>query len=151
MQYNGIELKEFTSDKPVVFNPPRKMLVWDHLSSQDSKERIVYAYVPRLPMPAVICDDYTWAHCAEIPEKLKPSRVTNVELARWLAQGNGVCRYCLGSKVQSYAEYYDDRANYKCNSSLRVREWDDTDWHEPTADYLGLDRWVDKARGTNTL
>lgn len=63
----------------------------------------------------------------------------------WLAQGNGVCRYCPGSKVQSYAEYYEDKANYKCNSSLRVRKWEDFDWHEPTADYMGLDSWVDKA------
>ena len=29
MKYKGKELKEFTSDKPVVFDPPKKMVVWD--------------------------------------------------------------------------------------------------------------------------
>ena len=30
MKYKGIELKEFESEKPVLFDPPRKMLVWDY-------------------------------------------------------------------------------------------------------------------------
>ena len=29
MQYKGKELVEFTSDKNVAFNPPKKMFVWD--------------------------------------------------------------------------------------------------------------------------
>ena len=29
MIYKGIELKEFTSEKPVVFDPPKRMLVWN--------------------------------------------------------------------------------------------------------------------------
>ena len=33
MKYKGIELKEFTSDKTVVFDPPKEMLVWDYESS----------------------------------------------------------------------------------------------------------------------
>ena len=29
MKYKGIELKEFTSEKPVIFDQPKRMLVWD--------------------------------------------------------------------------------------------------------------------------
>lgn len=140
MKYNGIELKEFTSDKPILFDPPKKMLVWDKLSITPI-EKLVDAYIPSHNSP-VISQYSNWAYCAEIP---KARRATNRELIKWLAQGNGVCRYCPGSKVQSYAEYYENTANYKCNSSWRIRKWEDTEWHEPTADYLGLDSLTDKA------
>lgn len=138
MKYKGIELQEFKSDKPVVFDPPRKMLVWDHLSSQDSKERIVYAYVPRRPMPAVICDDYTWAHCAEIPERPKPRRATNRELSKWLAQGNGEWKANNEnfSRRRAYFDYTDDLAPVL---NVLIRKWDDDDWREPTVDYMGLE------------
>lgn len=138
MKYKEMELKEFTSEKPVVFDPPRKMLVWDHLSSQDSKERIVYAYVPRRPMPAVICDDYTWAHCAEIPER-KFRLATNRELIKWLAQGNGLCKHRLDSMVQCIAKCDKVELDNECNPNWNVCKWDDTEWHEPTADYMGLE------------
>ena len=28
MKYKGIELNEFESEKPVIFDPPKRMLVW---------------------------------------------------------------------------------------------------------------------------
>lgn len=30
MTYNNQELKEFESDKPIIFDPPKLMICWDH-------------------------------------------------------------------------------------------------------------------------
>lgn len=73
MKYNGIELEAFTSDKPVVFDPPKKMLVWDD-SSIEPKECPVVAYAPNRIRFPVIADDCIYRHCAEIPEESKPGR-----------------------------------------------------------------------------
>ncbi len=127
MKHNGIELKEFTSDRPVVFDPPRDMLVWDSGYSE-ALARLVHAYVPVRHWP-VIAEDNNWTHCAEIPEQPKPRRATNRELAKWLAQGNG-------ERV-----FVDDHRsdNLPVSECVRVRKWDDEEWHEPTADYMGLE------------
>lgn len=45
MKYKGIELEEFKIDKPVAFNRPKRMLVWN--TDQGSPvEDIVFAYIP---------------------------------------------------------------------------------------------------------
>ena len=83
MNHKGVELEEIT--KPQLFDPPKKMLVWDHYAN--IVELDVYAIVSRKDFP-VICENSNWKHCAEIPEsKSKP--VTYRELARWLAEGHG--------------------------------------------------------------
>lgn len=71
MKYKGIELTEFKSKKPVLFDPPKKMLVWDGLSCYPY-EKPVDAYIPSHKYP-VICQSSIWGHCAEIPEDAKPS------------------------------------------------------------------------------
>ena len=138
MKYNGTELKEFTSDSIVVFDPPRKMLVWD-TGRIEVSARAVQAYIPGRDWP-VIAEDNTWKHCAEIPEEPKSRRATNMELAKWLAQGNGLVKTSCGSCMCSYldwlATYNVDDA---CSNELVVRKWDDEEWHEPTADYMGLE------------
>lgn len=81
MKYDGIELKEFTSRTPVVFDPPKKMIVWD----DDDPKKIptyedwtckVHAYIPSARYP-VVADQHTYQHCAEIPQEPKPRRATN--------------------------------------------------------------------------
>ncbi len=136
MKYNGIELKEFTSDKPVVFDPPRKMLVWD-CESDPITEDTVEAYFPNRS-GRVLGMNEQWAHCAELPEEPKPRRATNREVAKWLAQGNGEWRNsspflpaCSTDLI--YTEDADPASN------LLIRKWDDTEWHEPTADYMDLE------------
>ena len=66
MKYKGIELKEFTSDKPVVFDPPKNMVVWDY-GIYPRKDRVI-AYVAGGDAPVVTPHNH-WDYCAEIPEE----------------------------------------------------------------------------------
>lgn len=131
MEYKGIKLKEVT--EPQIFDPPKKMLVWGRYES--ITELDVYAITSRKDFP-VICENTTWRHCAEIPEELK-NHVTRRELARWLAQGNGEVKD--GNVVYSDWDYFVENENEAVNNGLVVRTWDDTEWHNPTREYLGLD------------
>ena len=131
MEYKGIELKEVT--EPQFFNPPKKMLVWDHYG--DVVELKVYAVVNRgADSFPVICQYSTWKHCAEIPES---NPVTYRELARWLTEGNGEVMWA--NNVLSNWNYSTDEENKALDESLSVRKWNDTEWHKPTREYLGLE------------
>lgn len=137
MKYKGIELREFTSDKPVVFDPPRKMLVWDGLS--DSPVEVeVYAFMPAWRYPVATANQ-TFAHCAEIPEQPEPRRATNRELAYWLAQGYGEFSWASSEVAHYDFAYGFDETGDACGEDIHVRKWDDDEWHEPTADYMGLE------------
>ena len=131
MEYKGIELKEVT--EPQFFNPPKKMLVWDHYG--DVVELKVYAIVNRgADSSPVICQYTTWKHCAEIPES---NPVTYRELARWLSEGKGEVMWA--NNVLSIWNYSTDEDSKALDESLSVRKWDDTEWHKPTREYLGLE------------
>lgn len=67
----------------------------------------------------------------------EPRRATNRELARWIAEGKGeiLIPHCVTQHV-SYAVGQD---NAECVSGQQVRKWSDTEWHEPTVDYLDID------------
>ena len=136
MKYKGIELKEFESEKPVLFDPPKRMLVWNDCDNEPFEENVV-AFIPRTHF-AVIGTDYNFYHCAEIPEVLC-RRATNRELAKWLVQGNG--QYKTGGSPRLWTEHpydigYDEEA---CPNTIKVRKWCDKEWHEPTLEYLGLE------------
>ena len=149
MKYNGIELKEIT--EPQIFDPPKKMLVWDCIASDSSSavilEKNVFGIIKTKDGYAraiVDAENFTgvtvYMHCAEIPEAPKPRRATNRELARWLAQGNGQVQdssalFCIFSSI-NYGSSCDDDLVLDI---YKVRKWEDDDWHEPTADYLGLE------------
>ena len=132
MEYKGIELKEVT--EPQIFDPPKKMLVWGRY--EIITELDVYAIVSRKDFP-VICENTTWRHCAEIPEVLESKLVTYRELARWLSEGNGEVMWA--NNVLSNWNYSTDEENKALDESLSVRKWDDTEWHKPTREYLGLE------------
>lgn len=132
MKYKGIELKEETTLQ--IFNPPKLMLVWD----SDEKCPVmqnVCAIVNREPF-RVITENAAWRHCANIPE----TTVTNRELAKWLAQGNGEMRKdtCMAT-VYSFLSYDNSLANNPVNAYIKVRRWTDTEWVSPTREYLGLE------------
>ena len=129
MKYKAIELKEVT--EPQLFDPPKKMLVWE--SYENITELDVYAIVSRKDFP-VICENTTWKHCAEIPES---KLVTYRELARWLSEGNGEVKD--DNVVYSNCNYYNYQENNPIKDSLFVRKWDDTEWHKPTREYIGLE------------
>lgn len=141
MNYKGMELVKVS--EPQIFNPPKKMLVWD---SYDDKiyirdvVAIVLDNTQQLRTIAAQPDGSSgvaiWMYCAEIPEGLKPRRVTNKELAKWIAEGHGQVRHNSGYANISWCYDLD---NALVSVGAEVRKWDDTGWHEPTADYLGLD------------
>ena len=136
MKYKGIELKEFTSEKPVIFDPPKRMMVWNDCDSGPS-EANVFAFIPNRCYP-VIGNDNSFDHCAEIPDK-GSELATNRELAKWLAHGNGQLHtsgFCSVWTAFSYDIGHDDDA---CSKFIRVRKWGDTEWHKPTREYLGLE------------
>ena len=132
MKYKGIELKEVTEQQ--LFDPPKKMLVWDNCSN--IAEIDVYAIVSREDF-RVICENSSWRHCAEIPEVPESKLVTYRELARWLAEGNGEVMWA--NNVLSNWNYSTDEESKALDESLSVRKWDDTEWHKPTREYLGLE------------
>lgn len=136
MKYKGIELKEFTSDKPVLFDPPKLMLVWNDGDDEPSKDN-VSAFIPNRCYPVIGTND-NLDHCAEIPEVLC-RRATNRELAKWLVLGNGQCNVNGGDWIWTEHFYdigHDDDA---CSKFIKVRKWGDKEWHEPTREYLGLE------------
>ena len=130
MEYNGIELKEITTSQ--IFDPPKEMLVWDYVDSAPFKMP-VHAIVVSKTFP-VIAEEGDYQYCAEIPET---PRVTNRELSKWLAKGHGEYRnqICAVSNLYIYVDLETDVA---VPSYIRVRKWDDADWHEPTVDYMGI-------------
>lgn len=130
MKYNGVELKEITETQ--IFDEPKKMLVWDSELGGCIVVEVV-AIVKNCAYPVISAHD-SWKHCAEIPEQ-KP--VTNRELARWLAEGNGELRRTLS--VNTSFSYAAEDANKKIEDFLTIRKWNDDDWHKPTREYLGLE------------
>ena len=132
MKYKGIELTEVT--EPKLFDPPKKMLVWGRY--ENITELDVYAITSRKDFP-VICENSTWGHCAEIPKVPESKLVTYRELARWLAEGNGEVMWA--NNVLSNWNYSTDEESKALDESLSVRKWDDTEWHKPTREYIGLE------------
>lgn len=136
MTYKGIELKEFESEKPVLFDPPKLMLVWNNGDDEPATEQ-VFAFIPNRCYPVIATND-NLGHCAEIPEVLY-RRATNRELAKWIAHGNGQI-HCSGG-IRTWIEHNYDigRDNDACPNIIKVRKWGDQEWHEPTREYLGLE------------
>ncbi len=138
MKYKGIELKEITI--PQVFDPPKEMLVWDN--SYDCKApyvRTVYAVIRIVngTTEVVVADRCRWQHCAEIPEEPKPRRATNRELAKWISQ-YGELTYDANTVYHEFSYNEPDREK-PVVEKIYIRKWDDTDWHEPTVDYMGIE------------
>lgn len=135
MEYEGIKLTEFKSDKPVVFNPARQMIVWD--DNRFPEKRFVEAYIPGLGFPVILTTGKT-VYCAELPDALKPRLARPCELSRWLAQGNGECMNKHNGGICTQLIYHDNTDFDFAIASYAIRKWDD-DWHEPTVDYMGLE------------
>lgn len=139
MKYKGIELKEFTSDKPVVFDPPKKMFVCNKAELLgDANIEIVYAYIPGAEYP-VKTGTNCFGRCAEIPEQPNPRRATDRELAKWLAQGNGQFTNVNAAYAWTELDVLKENEDRPCDPEWRIRKWDDDEWHEPTEDYMGLE------------
>ena len=136
MKYKGIEIKEFTSENPVIFTPPKLMLVWNEGSSEPSRDN-VFAFIPKTHF-RVIGTYYNFDHCAEIPEE-SSGRATNRELAKWLVLGNGQYKVNGGDWIWTEYHYDIGQDDDACSKFVKVRKWGNKEWHEPTREYLGLE------------
>lgn len=136
MKYKGIELNEFESEKPVLFDPPKLMLVWNDRDSGPSQDN-VFAFIPNRSYP-VIGTDYNFNHFAEFPEVLC-RRATNRELAKWLMMGNGQYKVNGGDWTGTEHHYEIKHDDDACSKAIKVRKWGETEWHEPTSEYIGLE------------
>ena len=132
MKYKGIELKEFESEKPVLFDPPKLMLVWNDGNSEPSKEN-VFAFFPNRCYPVIGTND-NLDHCAEIPDS---ELATVIQLAEWVSKGFGLIK--RDGYITNFISFLDDDENSPASNVSLVRKWDDTEWHKPTREYLGLE------------
>lgn len=126
MEYNGIKLKEVTESQ--IVDPPKKMLVQDCDPGNVYKTDVLAIVKGRESDYLVITTTGVFRHCAEIPEA---HLVTNRELSKWLAKGRGECRNQIGL-VSNYYVYDETESDLPVPNSVRVRRWDDNEWHEPT-------------------
>lgn len=142
--YNGVDVESL--DTPQVFDPPRDMVTWNYRNGEfcDVAEREVLAILPnimqhdRVVFKSGISIGYA-KYCALLPDPPKPRRATNIELTKWLAQGNGMVKNGNNKIFASMGGYNLEKLNNACAGWVKVRKWGDTEWHEPTADYLGLE------------
>ena len=142
INYNGMELEEFTSDKPVIFDPPKKMLVTDDYDCKYCRVTEIIVYDPRRTVcKAIGIHNQSWKYCFLFPDPPKPRRATNRELARWLAQGNGEFTNPKSDFYNNYASfsYEECDKDKEIYANFKVRKWSDTEWHDPTVEYLGLE------------
>ena len=137
MEYNGIELTEVTESQ--IVDPPKEMFVWDYDPGCLLKAGVLAIVNGRESGYPVITKTGTYRHCAEIPEEPKPRRATNRELSKWLAKGHGEYRNQIGAVSNLYI-YVDLETDVAVPSYIRVRKWDDADWHEPVVDYMGIEQ-----------
>lgn len=137
--YYGMELEEVT--EPQIFDEPKKCMVWDDTYTECEERNVVAVARIMDNKMTVALDDYgsVWKHCVNIPEKSELRRVTNRELAKWLAQGNGEwCNIRTSTSICSNYSYCYNDSNNLLTDTIRVRKWDDTEWHEPTVDYMDI-------------
>lgn len=141
--YNGMELTEITT--PNIDNLPKKMLVWR--IDDEPCERVVCAtavdhfgglfFIARQG-PERFHGVVVWPHCAEIPEKSAPRRATWMEVAKWCATGKGLVYDTNRDRIDSGIMFKPDNEHEPIMDELKVRKWDDTEWHFPDVEYMGI-------------
>lgn len=138
MQYKGHELKPLTERK--VWDEPHEMLCWDE-DCEDAEIRRVLAYFPELEDKYhVICVDGGWFFkCAEIPEEPKPRMATWKELAYWLMDAKGLVFDEETKRVDTGVYFPKDCIDEYVSGRWKVMRRDDTEWHEPTVEYMNLE------------
>ena len=134
MKYKGIELKEFTSEKPVVFDPPKRMLVWDY-NDETPTEVEVLAFIPNRYHKAIE-QMSVYIHCAEIPDS---ELATFIQLAEWASNGFGIMKREEAGYITTDLSFDEGSENSPVSDDILVRKWGDKEWHKPTLEYLGLE------------
>lgn len=135
MKYNVQELQPIT--KPQIFDPPRRMLVWDSACDTPLIERVCAITISK-PFP-VITVESCYDYCAEIPEEPKPKRATNIQLMEWLAKGNGVYHFGENSGLRMDIAVADGSANTVLAPNIQIRPFGTDKWLEPTLENMGME------------
>ena len=134
MKYKGIELKEFESKEPLLFDPPKRMLVWNDDDSEPLEDN-VFAFIPNRCYPVIGTDD-NLDHCAEIPEE-SSEQATVIQFAEWVSKGFGLIK--RAGYITNYVSFLEDDEHLPASDATLVRKWGDKEWHKPTREYLGLE------------
>lgn len=81
----------------------------------------------------------------QLPTYYRTRRITNRELSLWLAHGNGeACCFSDEHSPTCFTEFRyhpdegDKPASVRAGVRIMIRRWYESEWHEPTADYIGL-------------
>ena len=135
IKYKGLELEEFVSDKPVIFDPPKRSVCIDEVGRMECD---VVAFIPGIRTPVICTNSTSWLHFAILPDKPALRRATWLELAKWCATGNGLVLDTLTERIDTGVMFEVDKKNHLVDDKIKVRKWDDTEWHEPDAEYMGI-------------
>lgn len=135
MKYNGQEIEPITT--PQIFDPPRKMLVWD--CGYDKPIIKPVCAITRREQYPVISDDSSFEFCAEI-QKREPKRATYLQLAEWLAKGNGIWRKNSTKFADTSFTLHIDEENRELEEGeFLIRPFGITEWLEPTLENMGME------------
>lgn len=78
-----------------------------------------------------------WSHVYPIEWNKKPKkRMTNRQLAMWLAKGNGELSSVNLVNSYHFHSYLKSEANDFVYEGILVRKWDSEEWIKPTVDLL---------------
>lgn len=135
IKYNGVEIQSITECK--AFEEPREMLVWNK-NFPCPIERMVCAIIPYRHAGSVITTSGAYEYCAEIPKKPEPRRATWMEVAKWCATGKGLVYDTNRDKIDTGVMFTPDNEHEPIMDELKVRKWDDTEWHDPDVEYMGI-------------
>jgi hypothetical protein len=141
INYNGMELEIL---EPQIFDYPKTCVVWD-IDNPSPNGFSVKQVLAVLPMsfrkdagikPVITNDRTQWNFCAILPDPPKPRRATWLEVARWCATGNGLVYDIYRDKIDTGIMFKSFDGDEPIMDEIKVRKWSDTEWHEPTVDYL---------------
>lgn len=137
MKYKGMEVTEANGADYPLSSTPKKMLVW-YDGAITPIVADVLGYYNGYWLAADDADKgvVSYGHAAEIPQA-EEKLLTNREISRWLAQGNGEWCATEGDKANRanigwwYEKGYEDEAV----TNILIRKLSDSEWHRPTREY----------------
>ena len=81
-----------------------------------------------------LINDFKFALLYPYEGEQQKKRMTNRQLAEWLARGNGQLSVTHWTNAHISYDYDKEHANEEVPSSHRIRPWDSDTWIKPTVD-----------------
>ena len=134
LYYDGLGHNEKYSSKNIIANGACVYPQWYNNESHITYDCIDNACMERL---VNTIKDYN--------ELNKVRKGTYRDIARWLAHGNGEVTEGIkidgkGPNVKSSLWYSAEKSDDTVSNEVRIRNWDDTEWHVPTVNYMGIEQ-----------